>query len=53
MLLDFFILSLIYMNKDKAMNIAIYRQIITYDLSVGGSGKNWSGDINNKRKKKG
>lgn len=40
------------MNKDKAMNIAIYRQIITYDLSVGGSGKNWSGDINNKRKKK-
>ncbi len=34
------------------MNIIVYRQMITYDLSVVWSGKNWRGDTSNKRKKK-
>ncbi len=52
MLFDFFIFSLIYTNKNKAKNIIVYMHIITYDLSVGGSGKNWRGDASNTRKKK-
>lgn len=51
MLFDFFIFSLIYTNKNKAKNIIVYMHVITYDLSVGGSGKNWRGDTSNTRKK--
>ncbi len=55
--LIFFIFSLTYTNKNKAKkkkkkNIIVYMHVITYDLSVGGNGKNWRGDTSNTRKKK-
>lgn len=52
MLFDFFIFSLTYTNKNKEKNIIVYMHVITYDLSVGGIGKNWRGDTSNTRKKK-